>query len=104
MESLDWQIAKRNIPANDRSDNEANFASVEFLNQMERLLRFLTSLQTTDSSTYVPKDIYERGQRIGDASDSELHTWVMNSNAFQWRQHSSFYHALIGELRKRKVM
>lgn len=103
MESLDWHISKRNIPANDRFDGKESFATVEFLTQMEKMLRFLTSLQVTAAAAYTPKDIYERAQRIGDAADTDLHAWVMNSNPFQWRQHPSFYHALIGELRKRKV-
>jgi hypothetical protein len=70
----------------------------------ERLL-LLTALRKQAPASYSWRNVQERrlGQ-VKDANDKQLFTWINRSTTDEWRDHPSFFDAIIAELKSRDLI
>ena len=68
------------------------------------MLEFLTALTRGDQSALHQPNIEVRRDLVSTATDQELFTIANRSNESDWQEHPSYYHALIAELRERRLI
>lgn len=90
------------FPANDTETNLEN--SYLDTNHLTEMLLFLSELRQDDSIAYNRSNIDKRQANIKDAKNEELYQWINKSDQAHWQTHPSFYHALIAELKLRKLI
>lgn len=67
------------------------------------MIRFLTDLIKTDPRSYDEENIIERQIGLKEFENDELGVMLNESGPPMWQEKPSFYHALIREMRKRKM-
>ncbi|MBU0613101.1 hypothetical protein KKB10_03735 [Patescibacteria group bacterium] len=68
------------------------------------MLEFLAALTESDTSSLRRPNIEIRRDLVQGAEDGELVTRANQSTESDWKEHPSYYHALIAELRERKLI
>ncbi|MFA6392083.1 MAG: hypothetical protein WCW66_05055 [Patescibacteria group bacterium] len=68
------------------------------------MLEFLTALTRGDRSALHQPNIEIRRSLVAVATNEELLAIANQSNESDWQEHPSYYHALIAELRERRLI
>lgn len=71
---------------------------------MGEMLEFLTAFKVSDPYSYNPKNIELRRKELEDASDREIYQWMNEGSESYWKVKPSFYHALMAEIKRRKIL
>ena len=81
-------------------------AQNEYLDKkiLTEMLEFLISLKKNYPFSFNPKNIELCRKELEEASDKEIYGWINESNESHWKVRPSFYHALIAEKKRRKIL
>ncbi|MFA6422462.1 MAG: hypothetical protein WCV92_03630 [Candidatus Buchananbacteria bacterium] len=69
-----------------------------------QLLEFLTAFSKSDSRSYSKDDVAERRKGLVNVEDDWLIERLNQSFRSDWQSKPNFYHALVAELQKRKII
>lgn len=98
------EAAAQEAPAGDSPETTPALDTYLNMNRFTELLECLTDLRKNDPQAFKERNIDVRSAAIKDATPAELFTWVNQSNEADWKEHPSFYSAIVEALQARDLL